>query len=158
MNVMQQRARFGVLDRRRNGEIAADAIGRLNIRLPSARIRASALSGGNQQKLLLARWLQIEPRVLILDEPTRGVDVGAKSEIYKLIVEVATRGVAVIFISSELPEVVGLAERVLVMREGVLTADLRHAHEITQETIMAYATGVRAAEYNFAGQGKENEG
>ncbi len=81
--------------------------------------------------------------MLILDEPTRGVDVGAKSEIYRIIGEIAQRGVAVIFISSELPEVVGLAQRVLVLREGKLVADLTEKSDINQETIMAYATGVR---------------
>jgi ribose transport system ATP-binding protein len=87
--------------------------------------------------------------VLILDEPTRGVDVGAKSEIYKLIGEIAKQGVAVVFISSELPEVVGLAQRVLVMREGHIVTDITDPAEINQETIMAYATGVREPDYSF---------
>ena len=149
MNVMQQKARFGILDRSDNDSITAEAIRQLNIKLASPRTPAVSLSGGNQQKLLLARWLQIKPRVLILDEPTRGVDVGAKSEIYRLIGEIAQQGVAVVFISSELPEVVGLAQRVLVMREGRIMADITDTDRINQETIMAYATGVREPDYAF---------
>lgn len=150
MNVMQQNAKFGILDRSQNDDITAAAIKQLNIKLASPRTPAVSLSGGNQQKLLLARWLQIKPRVLILDEPTRGVDVGAKSEIYRLIGEIAKQGVAVIFISSELPEVVGLAQRVLVMREGRITTDITDESQINQETIMAYATGVREPDYAYS--------
>ncbi|MFW5695237.1 MAG: sugar ABC transporter ATP-binding protein [Alkalispirochaeta sp.] len=151
MNIMQLKAKFGILDRSDNDEITYRAIRQLNIKVPSPRTPAVFLSGGNQQKLLLARWLQIHPRVLILDEPTRGVDVGAKSEIYKIIGEIAQQGVAVIFISSELPEVVGLAQRVLVMREGRITTDITDKSQINQETIMAYATGVREPDYAFSG-------
>jgi ribose transport system ATP-binding protein len=149
MNVIGKTSRAGLIAARRNNAITSQAIEQLNIRLASPRTRAVSLSGGNQQKLLLARWLQIAPKVLILDEPTRGVDVGAKSEIYKLIGEIAMRKVAVIFISSELPEVVGIAQRVLVMREGALVADLKGA-DINQETIIAYATGVREPQAAFA--------
>jgi ribose transport system ATP-binding protein len=150
MNVMQQNARFGMLNDSGNDTITAQAIQQLSIKVAGPHTPAVSLSGGNQQKLLLARWLQIKPRVLILDEPTRGVDVGAKSEIYKLIGEIARQGVAVVFISSELPEVVGLAQRVLVMREGLITADITDRSLITQETIMAYATGVREPDYSFS--------
>jgi len=149
MNVMQQNARFGILDTRGNDTITADAIDQLSIKVAGPHTPAVSLSGGNQQKLLLARWLQIKPRVLILDEPTRGVDVGAKSEIYRLIGEIARQGVAVVFISSELPEVVGLAQRVLVMREGRIVTDITDRSQISQETIMAYATGVREPDYSF---------
>ncbi|MFP4427105.1 MAG: sugar ABC transporter ATP-binding protein [Spirochaetaceae bacterium] len=143
MNVIPETSKFGVLSGGTLFKRTKAAISRLNIRLSSPRNKALSLSGGNQQKLLLARWLEIAPEVLILDEPTRGVDVGAKSEIYRIIGEIAQRGVAVIFISSELPEVVGLAQRVLVLREGHLVADLTEKGDINQETIMAYATGVR---------------
>ncbi len=149
MNVMERNAHFGVLDRSQNDAITARAIERLNIKVARPRTPAMSLSGGNQQKLLLARWLEIQPDVLILDEPTRGVDVGAKSEIYKLIGDIARHGVAVIFISSELPEVVGLAQRVLVMREGRITTDITDKANINQETIMAYATGVREPDYSY---------
>ncbi len=102
-----------------------------------------SLSGGNQQKTLLARWLAIQPRVLILDEPTRGVDINAKKEIYRIIGNIAGHGVLVIVISSELPEVVGLAQRVLVMREGEIYANLYKPGEITQENIMQYGMGFK---------------
>lgn len=123
--------------------IATEAVENFNIRLANLEIRAVDLSGGNQQKLLLARWLAIKPRVLLLDEPTRGVDIGAKSEIYRIISDLAAQGIAVLMVSSELPEVVGMSDRVLVMREGRLVGELDGStgKEITQESIMAYATG-----------------
>ena len=102
------------------------------------------LSGGNQQKVLLARWLAIKPKVLILDEPTRGVDVGAKSEIYKIIHQLADSGTAVLCISSELAELVGICDRVMVMCEGKLTGEVT-GDDITQEKILAYATHLDAA-------------
>jgi ribose transport system ATP-binding protein len=150
MNVIGNTSRAGVLARKRLEKLTQEAVQRFNIKLASQRTLAVSLSGGNQQKLLLARWLQIRPKVLILDEPTRGVDVGAKSEIYKLIGEIAKQNVAVILISSELPEVVGLAQRVLVMRAGRIVADLKGA-DINQETIIAYATGVRPAQDSLFG-------
>ena len=97
------------------------------------------LSGGNQQKVLLARWLAINPKVLLLDEPTRGVDVGAKSEIYRIINELAAQGVAIVVISSELPEVIGICDRVVVMREGVISGECT-GEDINQERIMTLAT------------------
>ena len=143
MNIIGRTAKWGILADKENNKLVEKSINQLNIKLASHKAKALSLSGGNQQKLLLSRWLQIEPRVLILDEPTRGVDVGAKSEIYKLIGEVAGKGVAVIFISSELPEVVGVAQRVLVMREGRIVAELKDKKDINQETIMAFATGIK---------------
>ena len=106
-------------------------------------MNVGALSGGNQQKVLLSRLLEINPRVLILDEPTRGVDIGAKSEIYRIINELAAHGAGVIVISSELPEVVGTADRVLVMREGQLVGELggHTGKTITPEAIIELATG-----------------
>ena len=145
MNVIAKTSVAGFLGAASNERITAEAIQRFDIKLSSPRSLALSLSGGNQQKLLLARWLQIMPKVLLLDEPTRGVDVGAKSEIYKLMGEIAKQHVAVILISSELPEVVGVAQRVLVMREGRIVADLKGT-DINQETIIAYATGVRSAQ------------
>ncbi len=150
MNVMGSTSRAGVLSGRKNEAITRSAIDRLRIRIASPRTKAVSLSGGNQQKLLLARWLEIKPKAIILDEPTRGVDVGAKSEIYKLIGEIASQGVAVIFISSELPEVVGIAQRALVMRDGRIVAELAGKDEITQERIMAYATGVEPPQTAYA--------
>lgn len=142
MNVMDKTSSGGILSKKKNEDITQGAIERLQIRIANPRTKALSLSGGNQQKLLLARWLEIKPKAIILDEPTRGVDVGAKSEIYKLIGEIARQGVAVVFISSELPEVVGIAQRVLVMRNGGIVAEITDKKDITQEKIMAYATGV----------------
>ncbi len=113
---------------------------RLGVRTSGPNQAAKSLSGGNQQKVVIAKWLGIEPNVLILDEPTRGVDVGAKKEIYSIINELAERGVAILMISSELPEIIGMADRVLVMHEGTLTAELQK-EDMTQERIMHYATG-----------------
>jgi rhamnose transport system ATP-binding protein len=102
------------------------------------------LSGGNQQKVVLAKWLATEPKVLIVDEPTRGIDVGTKAEVHRLLSELAGRGVAVLMISSELPEVLGMADRVLVMHEGRLTGELSRA-EADEERVMRAATGQRWA-------------
>jgi rhamnose transport system ATP-binding protein len=99
-----------------------------------------SLSGGNQQKVVLGKWLATEPRLLVVDEPTRGIDVGTKAEVHRLLSEQAARGLAVLMISSELPEVLGMADRVLVMREGRLMATLDRA-DATQERVMLAATG-----------------
>ncbi|TPI74243.1 sugar ABC transporter ATP-binding protein [Mesorhizobium sp. B2-8-9] len=122
---------------------AAKAIADLSIRTRSAQANAGSLSGGNQQKVLLARLLETEPRVVILDEPTRGVDVGAKSEIYRLIDSLAGRGIAILMISSELPEVIGVADRVLVMRDGAIAGEVTasEGRPLRQEEIMELATG-----------------
>ncbi len=105
--------------------------------------RVGALSGGNQQKVVIARWLATNPKVLILDEPTRGIDVGAKAEVHALIARLAEDGVAILMISSELPEILGMSHRVLVMREGRIVADLPRA-EADEERIMTAATGQAA--------------
>lgn len=113
---------------------------RLTVKTASIEDPASSLSGGNQQKVVLAKWLGIGPKVLILDEPTRGVDVGAKREIYLLINELAERGVAIIMISSDLPEVLSISDRIMVVREGRLMGEVAKA-EATQERVMQLATG-----------------
>jgi len=118
--------------------LAAEYIRRLGIRTPSGDQLAGNLSGGNQQKVVLARWLATAPRLLVLDEPTRGVDVGAKSEIYAIIDELAHAGVAVLVVSSELPEVLGLSDRIYVMAGGRITGELSRA-EATEEKILALA-------------------
>ncbi|MCE4112704.1 sugar ABC transporter ATP-binding protein [Yersinia pseudotuberculosis] len=141
MATLERDACYGLLDRKKARAISDDAINRLNIRVPHAQVRAGGLSGGNQQKLLISRWVAISPRILILDEPTRGVDVGAKSEIYRIMSQMAREGVAILMISSELPEVVGMSDRVYVMHEGRIAGELHH-DDITQENIMTLATGV----------------
>ena len=141
MATLERDATWGMLNRRKAQTISDDAIQLLNIRVPHAQVRAGGLSGGNQQKLLISRWVAIGPRILILDEPTRGVDVGAKSEIYRIMNDMARQGVAILMISSELPEVVGMSDRGYVMREGVIAGELQ-AGDISQESIMTLATGV----------------
>jgi len=130
----------GILNTRNEKELYESMVERLGVRVSGPEQAAKSLSGGNQQKVVIAKWLGIEPEVLILDEPTRGVDVGAKKEIYNIINELAERGVAILMISSELPEIIGMADRVLVMHEGNLMAELSK-DEMTQEKIMHYATG-----------------
>ncbi len=113
---------------------------RLHIKAENREDLASSLSGGNQQKVVLAKWITISPKVLILDEPTRGVDVGAKREIYALINELAEKGVAVIVVSSDLPEILGISDRIMVVHEGKITGELSRS-EADQEKIMTFATG-----------------
>lgn len=113
----------------------------LSIKAPSLQTIVNSLSGGNQQKVVISKWLMSEPKVLILDEPTRGIDVGAKYEIYKLMNSLAEEGVAIIMVSSELPEILGMSDRILVMHEGTCTGILDRA-EATQERIMNLATGL----------------
>lgn len=122
-------------------KVAAKARDRLKIKNASLNQNVVALSGGNQQKVLFAKWLETKPRVLILDEPTRGVDVGAKADIYQIINQCAQEGVAVLVVSSELPELIGLSDRVHVMRDGKLVAELP-AENLGEETIMAHAFGL----------------
>jgi len=134
-------SRGGVLSGRRDRALAARLAGDLRVKASSTEMAVGTLSGGNQQKVVLARWLARRPKVLILDEPTRGVDVGAKAEIYRLIRQIAADGVAVLVISSELPEVLGLSDRVLVMREGRLVGELDGA-QAQEHEVIAMATGV----------------
>ncbi|MFT3849710.1 MAG: sugar ABC transporter ATP-binding protein [Propionivibrio sp.] len=145
MNVLGHNSRAGVIDHPALRKLTKEAISRLSIKIQGPDGIVGGLSGGNQQKVLLARWLEIRPRVLLLDEPTRGVDVGAKSEIYHIINELAATGVAIVVISSELPEVIGICDRVVVMREGVITGECT-GDDINQEKIMTLAThDVRSA-------------
>lgn len=143
--VLRDDARWGmVLNRSRARERANEAIRSLSVRVPNASFPVGGLSGGNQQKVLLSRWLQIRPQVLILDEPTRGVDIGAKSEIYRIIDALAQEGMAILVISSELPEVIGVSDRILVMHEGRIGGEVGGETGIapTQENIMALASGI----------------
>ncbi|UWU26132.1 sugar ABC transporter ATP-binding protein (plasmid) [Rhizobium sp. CB3060] len=135
--------RGGILNSIRSGARAEAAVSDFSIRTKSTAVNVGSLSGGNQQKALIARILAGNPRIVFLDEPTRGVDVGAKSEIYRIIDELAATGVAVIVISSDLPEIIGISDRVLVMREGRIVGEVvpNVSDEIPQEAIMALSTG-----------------
>jgi len=117
---------------------------RLAIRTPSVDVAVAKLSGGNQQKVMLSKWLNTHPAVLILDEPTRGIDVGAKTEVHAMITALAAEGIGIIMISSELPEVLAMSDRVLVMREGRQTAVLGH-EDATAEAVLAAAMGEAGA-------------
>lgn len=131
---------LGFIKRAEENKVAEKYKTDLSIRTPSIEQVVQNLSGGNQQKVVLAKWLFTGSKVLIFDEPTRGIDVGAKSEIYKLMNELAAQGVAIIMISSELPEILGMSDRILVMHEGAIAGELSRA-EATQEKIMHLATG-----------------
>jgi rhamnose transport system ATP-binding protein len=137
-------SRFGLLTGGAERRLAADWTARLRTKYERLTDPVGRLSGGNQQKVVLAKWLSTSPSVLIVDEPTRGIDVGTKAEVHRLLAELAAEGVAVVMVSSELPEVLGMADRVLVMREGRLVAEIPRA-EATEETVMRAATGAGVA-------------
>jgi len=129
----------GLISRRRERRVVEQYVARLDIRTAGIGARIRNLSGGNQQKAIFAKWLNADCRILLIDEPTRGVDVGAKAEIHRLLAELADRGVAIVMVSSELPEVLAVSDRILVMREGRISAEL-HRSEATEERIMLHAT------------------
>lgn len=133
-------SKLGILNRAKERESAQDLIERLRIKTSSMDQPAKSLSGGNQQKIVIGKWLATNPKVLILDEPTRGVDVGAKKEIYQIMNMLTEKGVSIIMVSSELPEILGMSDRILVMHEGKVSAMLDRK-DATQETIMTAATG-----------------
>lgn len=134
------RKKNGIRAIREEKNLAKDYIQKLNIRATGVQQRVRYLSGGNQQKAVISRWLAIDPKILILDEPTRGIDVGAKTEIYEILSELTQKGVSVIVVSSELHELLSIADRILVMCKGRVSGELHHK-EFSQETIMAYAVG-----------------
>ncbi|MGW2544662.1 sugar ABC transporter ATP-binding protein [Kitasatospora sp. NPDC001574] len=136
--VLGRLRRFRFVHRRRERALAQEFTDRLRVRAPSVEHEVRKLSGGNQQKVVLARWLAHRPKLLILDEPTRGIDIGAKSEIYRIIADLARDGVALLVISSELPEVLGLADRIVVMQNGRITGELSRA-EATEEAVLHLA-------------------
>jgi len=133
-------SRMQLIDANQEVKVCEDEIKKTRIKTPHLGTKVSNLSGGNQQKVVLARWLLREPRILFLDEPTRGIDVGAKHDIYLMINELAKSGMAVVMVSSELPEVMGMADRIVVMREGKITGEFMRG-EFCQERIMECATG-----------------
>jgi rhamnose transport system ATP-binding protein len=138
--ILRRITKGGFLDFDREREIAGTYVEKLGVKTPSIDTPAGHLSGGNQQKVALSRWLATDPKVIILDEPTQGIDVGAKSEIHKLMVDLAERGLAILMISSELPEVLGMSDRIAVLRGGAVAGILSRG-EATQEKVMALALG-----------------
>ena len=138
--ILPDLTRFGILQRAREEVLAKEMCKRFNVRTPRVGQIVANLSGGNQQKIVLAKWLSRTPRLLILDEPTRGIDVGAKSEIYALMDELAQQGAAILMISSDLEEILGMSDRVLVMHQGDLAGALQRA-DLSEEAIMHLATG-----------------
>ena len=141
---MDQFAGFGTINKHQELTVSEEMAKSLSIKAPTLHAIVSSLSGGNQQKVVIGKWLLSDPTVLILDEPTRGIDVGAKYEIYKLMNKLAAEGVAIIMVSSELPEVLGMSDRILVMHEGQVGGIVDRA-EATQEKLMALATGMKTA-------------
>jgi len=136
--ILRRISRFHFVRRGLERSIAAGFVETLRVRTPSLEQEVGKLSGGNQQKVVLARWLAAKPKVLILDEPTRGIDVGAKAEIYRLVDDLANQGLGIMFISSELPEILGLSDRIYVMQSGRITGELRGT-EATEEAVLALA-------------------
>ena len=133
---------IGVIDASRERALVEKYVAQLGVKTPDIDTIIGTLSGGNQQKIILGKWLNAGPKIFILDEPTRGIDVGAKVEIYKLLNRLAGEGVAIIIISSELPEVLGMSDRILVMSEGAIVSEFTR-ETATREAIMAFATGAR---------------
>ncbi|QDU76480.1 Ribose import ATP-binding protein RbsA [Bremerella volcania] len=131
---------FSWIDPRQEQKLADDMVQRMRVKTPSTRQIIQYLSGGNQQKVVIAKWLAMNPKILLLDEPTRGIDVGAKHEIYELMEELARKGVAILFVSSEMEEILGMADRVLVMHEGAMSGELSR-DQLSEEAVMHLATG-----------------
>ena len=145
LTVLRGLTRSLLTNRKKEEAVAQQFIDSMAIKTPSQDQLAVNLSGGTQQKVVLAKWMATEPRILIFDEPTRGIDVGAKVEIYKLMNQLAKQGIAILMVSSELPEILGMSDRILVLREGRLMGTLTR-DEATQEKVMALATAAVAAE------------
>ena len=139
---LPQLTKQGMLDRSGAGKLADEVISAYHVRTSSVQQLVGSLSGGNQQKVMIGKWLSKEPRVIILDEPTRGIDVGAKAEVHQLLRKLAADGIGVVVISSELPEIVGLSDRVLVVHQGAV-AGILSGEQISDELIMEYASGLR---------------
>lgn len=141
---LERDQRAGWLNFAAEREISETMTDRMRIKTPSSRQIVRFLSGGNQQKVVLGKWLAMKPKILLLDEPTRGIDIGAKQEIYALMEELAEQGVAILFVSSEMEEILGMSDRALVMHEGRITGELKR-DELSEEAVMQLATGRGAA-------------
>jgi rhamnose transport system ATP-binding protein len=144
----QYLSRFGLLQRRKEEAIAEQYRERLTIRTPSVQQAVATLSGGNQQKVMLSKWLNTRPQLLILDEPTRGIDVGAKAEVHQIINELAAQGLGIILISSDMPEILAMSDRILVMREG-RQMGIFPREEATQEIVLTAAMGQNTIPLEF---------
>ncbi len=132
-------SKLGVISRKQEDDLCEKAVKDLLIKTPTVEVNAGNLSGGNQQKVVVGKWLARNSRVVIFDEPTRGIDVGAKVEIYNLMNQLKKQGIAVMFVSSEMPEVLGIADRVIVMCDGRITGEVI-AKETTQNEVLKFAT------------------
>ena len=132
---------YGVkLNLKKIENLVQENVAKLSIKTPSSKTLIQSLSGGNQQKVIISRWLANDPDVLIMDEPTRGIDVGAKHEIYEIMNELAAQGKAIIMISSEMSELLGMADRICVMCNGKITGEIDQPEEMTQAMVMNFAT------------------
>lgn len=141
LSVLEKIKRLWFTDTGKEKEICKEQISKLSIKTPGMEYDVEHLSGGNQQKVVLSKWLAVNPQVIIFDEPTRGIDVGAKAEIHKLMRQLADKGAGVLMISSELPEIIGMSDRVYVMCEGEITAEFK-GKQLNEETIMKAAVGI----------------
>lgn len=137
---MNALAKSGVINDKEEFGFADTLSHKLGVKTQTIELPASALSGGNQQKVVIAKWVGMHPKLLILDEPTRGIDIGAKKDIYDLMNELTAQGVSIIMVSSELPEVIGMSDRIMVIHEGHLAGIIDHK-DATQTRIMTLATG-----------------
>jgi rhamnose transport system ATP-binding protein len=151
MTVLGRLARFGLISSKREASLAGEWAARLRLKADDLSAPVGTLSGGNQQKVVLGKWLATGPQVLIIDEPTRGIDVGAKAEVYAALADLVRQGMAVLMISSELPEVLGMADRVLVMHEGRISADIARS-DASEERIMSAALGQAGGHGRHLGQ------
>ena len=142
-------SRLGLVNLSKETHIAEEFRQKLSIRTPSVDHEINKLSGGNQQKVMVSKWLNTKPKLFVLDEPTRGIDVGAKAEVHHIVNELAAQGMAVIFISSDLPEVLAMSDRILVMREGKQMGIFEQG-ETTQENIMTAAMGENQSVQEFS--------
>ena len=143
LSMLDKLSRFGIVRLREERALARRMVEALRVRTPSIEQKVLNLSGGNQQKVVIAKWLALHPKILIMDEPTRGIDIGAKAEVHALMHHLGADGVAILMISSELPEIIHMSDRILVMRQGRIAGELSRA-QATQEAVMALATGVPA--------------
>ena len=141
IRILKEYIQVVIVNRKKEEDIVDDYTEKLSIKMASRETLIQNLSGGNQQKVVIARWLATNPGILIMDEPTRGIDVGAKAEIYELMNQLAEQGMAIIMISSELPEIINMSDRVIVMRSGEISAVLER-EDLSQEKIMGYAVNI----------------